>query len=266
MKGRAWKRQQSQDSAFPALTCHQTRTGRSTDRGILLFMCTEFSWERRSGWDQQVASLMEQIHSLFMCLMNHWVTDQQWAMEAVQTEGQPSGEVEQPPCSFEALLAPRGVREAWGLLPRVPRETGGEKRVLFLIGWWKSAHGTDQRAKYRSEGKENIWIKGWGKNRETGVCGEPCNNPHLGFRSSGRNQVGKVRKKWEKARLSIRGPIVSQRVHGTVAMLCRIKRQSWPFFVGFPCVAPGLSCEQNLTGFYTRIVYKGLWFSFFPHK
>lgn len=55
-------------------------------------------------------------------------------MEAVQTEGQPSREVEQPPFSFEALLAPRGVREAWGLLPTVPRETGGEKRVLFLIG------------------------------------------------------------------------------------------------------------------------------------
>ena len=77
---------------------------------------------------------MEQIHSLFVCLMNHRVTDQQWAMEAVQTERQPSREVEPPPCSFEALLAPRGVQKARGLLPTVPRETGSQRRVLFLIG------------------------------------------------------------------------------------------------------------------------------------
>ena len=55
-------------------------------------------------------------------------------MEAVQTERQPSREVEPPPCSFEALLAPRGVQKARGLLPTVPRETGSQRRVLFLIG------------------------------------------------------------------------------------------------------------------------------------
>lgn len=103
MKGRAWKHQQIRGPAFPALTCQQTWTGRSADGGIC---CSCAPASAGSGWEQQVALLMEQIHSLFVCLMNHWVTDQQWAMEAVQTERQPSHEVEPPPCSFEAQLAP----------------------------------------------------------------------------------------------------------------------------------------------------------------
>lgn len=55
-------------------------------------------------------------------------------MEAVQTERKPSGEVGPPARSFEAVLAPQGVQEAWGLLPTVPREAGSKTRVLFLIG------------------------------------------------------------------------------------------------------------------------------------
>lgn len=162
------------------------------------FCCSRSQSSAEDVWDQQVALLMEQIHSLFVCLMNHWVTDQQWAIEAVQTEKKPSRELVSPPRSFEARLAPRAAREAWGLLPMVPRKAGSEERVLFLIGWWKSAQGTETKGpSVKRGGSENIWIKGWGKNQETGVCSEPRNNPHLASlpRSSGSNQVGKDRKK-----------------------------------------------------------------------
>lgn len=60
--------------------------------GCWPFCCSRSLSSAENVWDQQVASLMEQIHSLFVCLMNHWVTDQQWAVEAVQTERKPSHE------------------------------------------------------------------------------------------------------------------------------------------------------------------------------
>ena len=51
--------------AFPALTCHQTWTGRSTDGGILLFLGAGFSWERlRAG------GLANGTDSLIVCVFN----------------------------------------------------------------------------------------------------------------------------------------------------------------------------------------------------
>lgn len=54
------------DSALPALTCHQTRMGHSTDGGILLFMHAEFSWEclRSTG------GLTNGTDSLIVCVFN----------------------------------------------------------------------------------------------------------------------------------------------------------------------------------------------------
>lgn len=122
----------------------------------------EFSWEclRSTG------GLVNGTDLLIVCVFNESLS--YWS---AVSNGSCSNRKESQPWAgaatamlFEALLAPRGGQEAWGLLPKVPREAGSEKRVFFLIGWWKSAQGTETKGPNgRRGGSENIWIKGWGK-------------------------------------------------------------------------------------------------------
>lgn len=138
MKGRAWKRQQIWGPAFPALTCHQTWMRRLTVGGILLFLCTGFSWERL----RTTGGLANRTDSLIVCVFNESLS--YWSAVG---NGSCSNRKEAQPWGGAATMllwstaGPRGVREAQGLLPTVPRETGSQRRVLFLIGWWKSARG-----------------------------------------------------------------------------------------------------------------------------
>lgn len=55
-------------------------------------------------------------------------------MEAVQTERKRSGGVVPRPRSLKHCWPLGEGKRLGGLLPKVPREAGSKKRVLFLIG------------------------------------------------------------------------------------------------------------------------------------
>ena len=148
--------------AFPALTCHQTWTGRSTDGGILLFLGAGFSWERlRAG------GLANGTDSLIVCVFNESLSS--WS--AVGNGSCSNRKAAQPWGGAATMLlwstaGPTGSAEGSGVTPYSSQrnwypEEGVVSNWVMKVSEGKETEGPNVDGEERKTSE----IKGWGKTK-----------------------------------------------------------------------------------------------------